>query len=191
MIQKKALAAQHWGAIASDVAAQTKESLAKSDFLQGRSLYVAPVSGAPFDKAFANYMISSLVRAGLPVTPNSDGAVELKYETQVIYHRVEFDPKEKGYIAGAPQSAGSDLWVLRNVDDHNFTGAAAAADVAATPDAEKYRTLPTNTELLITTSIADDDKYVQRSTDAYYIERADAQLFFRSSAFKEWEVKEE
>ena len=72
--QDKALAAQHWGAIAADVASRTKNTLAIRDFLYGRSLYVVPDSSAAFDIAFTNFMITALVEAGLPVSSKPDGA---------------------------------------------------------------------------------------------------------------------
>ncbi len=169
--QDKALAAQHWGAIAADVAARTKSTLASRDFLDGRAFYVAPSSQAAFDQAFTNFMITALVQAGLPVTTQQEGAVEIKYETQVIEHRVEFDPRKQGYVPGAPENVAASFWVMRNAPE---------SVTASSPTAEppgKAHMWPTSAEMVVTTSVVDADQYLQRTTDAYYIEGADIELF--------------
>lgn len=193
--QKKLLAAQHWNFIADDVVEQTKASLAKQNYLAGRPLYVASSSETQFDHAFRNYMISSLVNANLPVSTKKDGAVEIKYETQVIQHAVPFDPRTKGYQPGTATLAVSGLWILRNALEHWSTNDAviATVGVAAAYDIykafENKKAAPTNTELLITTSVVNsaNDQYVMRKTDAYYIDRAESSLF-KPSVFKDWKV---
>ena len=192
--QHTVLAAQHWGAIAADVALQTRHSLETSKVLGTRSIYVAPFSSSTFDLAFTNFMISSLVKAGIPVTSNPEGALQLKYETQVVYHNVEFDPREQGFIpglavAGAATFVAADIWVLHEALDRDSTLLGLVGTIApgVAYDVVKVRNEPTNTELLITTSITDSEQYVHRTTDAYYIARADAGLF-KPSVFKEWKV---
>ena len=179
--QKKLLAAKQWGLIAADVAAQTKAALEKNDFLMGRSLYVAPTSKAPFDQAFANYMVTSLVNAGLPVTSNPEAGVLLKYETQVIPHKISLDLANEGFTPVLTMGTAWG-WVMRNAFVHNSVrlGVAGTLTAAAALDymrANGKELSPTDVELLITTSVIDNEQYLQRSTDAYYIEKADAELF--------------
>ncbi len=176
--QKKLMAVQQWGMIAADVAAQTRANVASQDFLKGRPLYVVPFSKAPFDQAFTNYMITSLVNAGLPVSAKPEGAVEIKYETQMIVHKASLDPRSEGFLPIATIGT-SGAWVLRNAAVHNSVSLAAGTTIAAAAIFDYMRTQvwPTDVELLITTSIIDDDQYKQRSTDAYYIEKAEAELF--------------
>lgn len=178
--QVKLTAAQHWGAIAADIAAQTRHTLAANPFLDGRALYVA-TSDLPFGQAFSNFMITALVEAGLPVSTQPEGAVEIRYETQLIRHKVELDPRKKGYVPGAPGRVGVNFWVMRN------------APQAGTPDpapdaASRERLWPTSVELVVTTSIVEADQYLQRTTDAYYIEQADADLFRNERNYREWSV---
>ncbi len=179
--QKKLLAAQQWGLIAADVAAQTKATLEKNDFLMGRSLYVAPFSKAPFDQAFTNYMVTSLVNAGVPVTNNPEVGVLLKYETQVIPHKTSLDLANKGFtpILTLGTAWG---WVMRNAKVNNSLGLGMAGTLSAAAALDYLRSnhgvvSPTDVELLITTSVINNEQYLQRSTDAYYIEKADAELF--------------
>ena len=186
--QDKALAAQHWGAIAADVASRTKNTLAIRDFLYGRSLYVVPDSSAAFDIAFTNFMITALVEAGLPVSSKPDGAVGIRYETQLIQHKVEFDPRKEGYVPGAPENVEANFWVQRHV---------AVQEPRITPPEERptpTHMWPTCVELVVTTSIEDIDQYQQRTTDAYYIENADVELFKNKGierSLKQWRVVSE
>jgi len=175
------LAAQQWGLIAADVATQTKVSLEKNDFLMGRALYVAPTSKAPFDLAFNNYMVTSLVNAGLPVTSNPEAGVLLKYETQVIPHKISLDLANEGFTPVFTLGTAWG-WVMRNAFVHNSIrlGVAGTLTAAAALDymrANSKDLSPTDVELLITTSVIDNEQYLQRSTDAYYIEKAEAELF--------------
>lgn len=186
VVQHKALAAQHWGAIAADVAVRTKQGLSTNNFLDGRPLYVAPSTKVAFDQAFSNFMMTALVEAGLPVSAIPDGAVEIKYETQLIQHHVEFDPRRQGYVPGAPARVGANFWVLRNAGNQD-----AAAPVGKADKDGREHMWPTSAELVVTTSIVDSEQYQQRTTDAYYIEQADAELFKSNGVertYKEWKV---
>jgi len=189
-VQNKAMVAQHWGAIAADVAAQTKRHQAERDFLQERPLYVAPASESAFDQAFTSFMITALVEAGLPVAMQPEDAVEIRYETQLIPHNLEFDPRKQGYVPGAPTTVGANFWVLRNAAQP----LAEISDDAATSD-PRSRMGPSSLEMLITTSVIDNAHYIQRSTDAYYIEQADADLFKvrmveeKPRVYREWSVE--
>ena len=184
--QDKALAAQHWGAIASDVVARTKSALTDKDALQGRSLFVTSSSKSPFEQAFANFMVTRLVEAGLPVTTQQDESLEISYETQLIQHKTDFDPRKVGYVPGAPEGIGASYWVMRNVE--NPTGRSATMQEQSHGKAGMY---PTSIELVVTTSVMDGENYLHRTTDVYYVEGADTELFRskgQGSAFKEWGV---
>lgn len=194
--QKRLVAAQQWGAVAADVAAQTKASISQQDFLQGRLLHVVPFSKAPFDQAFTNYMITSLVNAGLPVTPNPEGAVELKYETQIITHNASLGPRGEGYVPVAASGATGGGRVMRNAQERQVAPPAKTVSAAKALDSQATQTWPANVELLIATSIIDNDQYLQRSTDAYFIEAAEAELFMppveaaqaKPRVLREWKV---
>lgn len=81
------------------MAAQTKQHLADTNFLTDRSLSVMAASNSPFDQAFSNFIITGLVAAGVPVATHAEGAVELRYETQLIRHHPGSDARSS---AGAP-----------------------------------------------------------------------------------------
>lgn len=190
-VQNTALVAQHWGAIAADVAAQTKKNQAGKDIFQDRPFFVNSTSTSPFDLAFTNFMITALVEAGLQVTMQPEGALEIRYETQLIRHNLEFDPRNQGYVPGAPTNVGAGFWVLRNANRPLAEGVVSDAS----QDDPRARLRPSSVEMLITTSIVDGDQYIQRSSDAYYIEKADAELFevksvepVKQRVYREWNV---
>lgn len=172
--QKKVEAVQHWGAIAADAVEQTRIALIGKDFARGKPLYVMEDSSTHFDRAFRNYMITSLVNSGLPVSTEKKGAIEISYETQVVRHGASFDPALFGYKPGMATVGTAGFWILRNAS----TTGIAVGTLAGAIGYDAYKaTEPTGVELLITTSIVHDNRYVMRNTDAYYIEKADAYLF--------------
>ena len=92
--QLKISAAQQWGMIAEDAAEQTRLALLKADYLKdGTPLYVSEQTNAHFDRGFRNYLITSLVKSGLNVVTQKDGAVEVQYDSQVVRHGASFDPR--------------------------------------------------------------------------------------------------
>lgn len=178
--QKIAVAAQHWGMIAADAVQQTKLALEAQSFPKTRPVYVAMGKDTEFDRAFRNYLITGLVNAGVVVAPTLEGAVEIGYETQVISHAAPFDPGQFGYQPGMATAGVSGFWILRNAVGKWSTGSVAVGTIvgAAAYDAYKFgNPEQTGVELLLTTSIIQNQRYVMRSTDAYYIERGDAALF--------------
>lgn len=181
--QKIAVAAQHWGMIATDAVQQTQMALAGQDTLKGLPVYVAENTNTEFHKAFRNFMISGLVNAGIAVSSKKEGAVEIAYETQVIRHNSRgepFDPSANGYRPGALTGGVTGFWVLRNAMEKWSSGWNAAASIGAAAGYDVYRSgnpEPTGVELLLTTSIVHKDRYLMRNTDAYYVEDADISLF--------------
>lgn len=179
--QKKANAARHWGMIASDAVTQTRETLAGKEFARDRPLFVAEKADATdFDRAFRNYMITGLVNAGMPVSTKKEGAVEIAYETQVIRHPEPFDPLVAGYKPGVATATVSGLWILRNAVTRWSSASAAAGTIAMAGAYDAWRaTSPgeTGVEVLLTTSIVHEDRYVMRMTDAYYVEQGAAMLY--------------
>ena len=173
--QLKISAAQQWGMIAEDAAEQTRLALLKADYLKdGTPLYVSEQTNAHFDRGFRNYLITSLVKSGLNVVTQKDGAVEVQYESQVVRHGASFDPRALGYKPGALTAGVASFWILRDAS----TAGLAAGTLAAAAGLDVYNARkPTNVELLLTTSIVQGNRYLMRNTDAYYIEKADAYLF--------------
>jgi hypothetical protein len=178
--QKKVMAVQHWGWIANDAVVQTKLALSKKAFAKSQPLYVTDDVNTDFGRGFRKYMIAALIDEGFTVSTKKEGAIELGYEAQVIRHESAFDPLAFGYKPGMAAGTVTGFWVLRNAIQHWSTTSAGIGSVAAAAGYDVYKSLnpgETGVELLISTSITHQDRYVMLNADAYYIEKGEAWLF--------------
>lgn len=178
--QKKAMAAQHWGMIAGDAVEQTRLALGKQAVSKDKPLYVADNANTDFSRAFRKYMIAGLLDAGFVVSAKKEGAIEVGYEAQVIHHASSFNPQTFGYKPGMAVGGVTGFWVLRDALrtwSRDALGIASVATAAAYDIYQAKNPGETGVELLISTSIIHDDKYVMLNADAYYIEKGEAWLF--------------
>ena len=176
---RKAKSAEHWNVIAGDVSAQTA-ALKDRPELQGKPLYVSPsADNSDFSRGFQTMLISKLVNSGLQVVTKPEGAVEVKYEAQVVRHLAGQGDYQPGTVAAL---AGGIL-VARQiaVSGASSTGKAvgATALIAGADLLTAYAKLhsATNTEVIITTSLIDNNRFLMRKTDVYYVEDAEGVMF--------------
>lgn len=189
--QAKVAAAQHWNMIANDVVAETQRTLRNTPSLNNRLLYVKS-GDSDFEQGFSSYIKSGLVSHGTPVATTPEGAVEVSYHVQVIWHQPGFNPEKYGYVPGTATAQVAGFWILRDavLNASRDTWIAGSMTVAAAYDVyQQFRqsAISTSTELLVTTYIADNNRYYMHKTDAYYIEKADAALF-SPNVLKTWKV---
>lgn len=178
--QKKAMAAQHWGFIANDAVAQTKFALSKQSQLRDKPLYISENTTSEFSRAFRKYMIAELIDADFKVSTKKEGAIELGYEAQVIRHASSFDPSAFGYKPGMATAGVAGFWVLRDALKSFSFSSAGVGTLAAAGAYDVYSAQnpgETGIELLISTSIIHEDRYVMLNADAYYIEQGESGLF--------------
>lgn len=135
-------------------------------------------------------MITHMVNRGLSVSNTAQGAVEVAYETQIVRHASD----RPVYIPGALTTLTGGVIVARSLAISSPSpwvaggvglGAAAAIDLAA-----GHVAAPTNTELIVTTSITNDGIFVMRKSDVYYIEDEDVDLFLAKERahVRDWKV---
>lgn len=171
---KKAKSAQHWDVIASDVAAQTKASV------PGKTLYVDDADGGDFSRGFRSFLITRLVNGGAQVSIKPEGALKVSYETQVVRHN---DDRNDLPRPGQITALAGGIYVAREISlGHTSTSSKVGGIAALTAIADlggAYAKLhsPTNTEVIVTTSITDGGKYLMRKTDVYYVEDAEGAMF--------------
>ena len=174
--QKKARAAHHWDVLADDVTAQTIAALKKNGIADGSPLFVAPPSdNSPFGNAFRNFLITRMVNRGLPVKNAPAGTVELHYETQLVRH----ESSRYAHIPGSFSALTAGIWVLYDLVGSGSGALPGAYGLSALADygMGHYAGGATPTEMIVTSSIVVDQKYVLRKSDIYYIEDADLGLF--------------
>lgn len=175
--QHKVRAAGHWELLARDVAARTRATLEKAGYDARTPMHVAPpASATAFDFAFREFLITEMVQSGAAVHQQPGAELSVTYQSQVVRHnsdRPYFIPGQFTMLAAGLIAA----YGLR----HEHLDAKLLAGVGLTAAADYANSVasggPTNTELILTTTVAREGRYLSRTTDVYYLENADAPLF--------------
>lgn len=188
--QKVARTAHHWDVVADDVVAQTLDAIGKMPQFQGRSIVVTPSRNTAFNTAFREFMITHLVSSGAQVgvckTVKTSGRgfqaegpeVEVHYDTQLIVHGKDVP----NYAPGRFTALAAGVAVIRNAWFDGETNAALLAAGALADFGLGHAARPTRTEIIVTTSITDQNRFVARKSDIYYVPDADARLFIQKVA---------
>lgn len=171
--QPKVQAAAHWNTIAVDVASQMSTKL-----VERRPLHVAqPATKSAFDRAFANQLVSALVGSGHTVLKSPAGALTVEVDTQIV----SFSPDRPQYRhAGTATALATGVWAL-HVGEAT-AGAALFATIAAADAYTWFRSEfatgeTPKTEIIVTTSVSDNNQYLSRNTSVYYVADSDKALY--------------
>ncbi|MCO5110437.1 MAG: hypothetical protein R3E55_09890 [Burkholderiaceae bacterium] len=180
-VQPKVRSAGHWELVSRDVVAQTLATLDKAGVAPGTQLHVAlPLNPSSFDLAFRDFLITKLVQSGAPVQQMPGQTLDVTYHAQLVRHNSErphFIPGQFTMLAAGLMAA----YGLRHEHiDAQMLGALGLT-VAADYGASINSGGPTNTEMILTTTVARGGQYIARKTDVYYLENADTPLFMRPS----------
>ncbi len=181
--QKKAKSAHHWDVLADDITGQTQATLKKNPELDGKPLYVSTSEeSSPFGFALRNFLITRMVNRGMPVTTEKEGAVELQYETQLVRH----ESSRYAHVPGTFTALTAGVWVLRDLVSSGSAALPGSIGLAALADygMGQYAGGATPTELIVTSTIIRDKKFVMRKSDIYYLEDADLGLFVKENALQ-------
>lgn len=188
--QKVARTAHHWDVIAADVVTQTANTLASTQRLQGRSVLVVPLARkTAFDAAFNDFMINQMVDRGIQVSVCELGGtgmiqdpdVKVKYQARVIVHSTA--PQ---YHPGLLTALATGVYVARIIGESDISrdakGLLAVGAFGAIDAAAGYITLATRTEVVVTTTIEENNRFIMRRSDIYYVPDGDASLFLRRAS---------
>ncbi len=191
--QQKMQAAYHWDVLAEDVAVQIAETLEKWGYLN-QPVYVRPACGAPtrvcvphyetpFGEGFHDLLLTQLVNYGLKVSVKPDGALIVTNKVQLVYHRSDRIARTSrpGLISAVSALAGTWAMVIRDAQLHGgsiaetaaWAGAGLTGGILYDVTSGMFTKGMPHSEVLITTSIKDYDRYLMRKTDIYYINDAD------------------
>lgn len=188
--QKKVRSAGHWDAVAEHVVSTTLALLGKTP-AAGAALQVSlPPSPTTFDRAFRELLITRLVNYGQTVVERDDAPIKVSYQAQVVRHNSD----RPHFVPGLFTALTAGVYVAHYLGVHAHQDAALAgglvyaamADVASS----QYTGGPTHTEVILTTTIMQGDRYLVRNTDVYYVEDSDATLFqvVRGPAVRDFKV---
>ncbi|HSL39869.1 MAG TPA: hypothetical protein VK857_05810 [Desulforhopalus sp.] len=175
--QKKLQASQHWEVLAYDLAGRINRQLIQSDHIT-HAVFVeetcgdegkicAPGQVSAFNEAFRDLLITNLVDYGVPTSNRDHGeAIKVLYKVQVVRHQAN---RVRTIQPGVLTGLSAAVLVLRNAPSElRILAGGIAADVANSTMASHSRH-----EVIITTSMIRDDRYLFRATDIYYINDRD------------------
>lgn len=188
--QKVARSAQHWDVVAEDVVEQTLQAIKEKPQLQHRGVYVKPARTTAFNTVFRDFMITHLVNEGVSVSEckiaQADAPgfvvdpddVEVRYDARVIVHSddsPDYQPPRLTLLAAG-------VGVVREIAMAGYGNTAVVTGAALTDWWRGYIAHPTRTELIITTTVVEHNRFVMRTKDIYYIPDGDVRLFSRKVA---------
>lgn len=173
--QAKLQAVAHWNVIARNMVQELSPTLKVN---ARRPLYVSSRQNAAFDHAIVTQLTTALVNQGYIVVkkPEHD-ALSVELETQMV----AFDAKRPQYrFAGERTLLVGSVWVLHAIEESGafLASAAVAGHDAYTWFRSHFAPGATpKTEILVTVSVADDQRYYARTTSAYYTSDDDRSLY--------------
>ena len=185
--QQKMQAVHHWKLLSEDVAHLVAEKIDGS--YQGTliPIFVAPSGITPFEKAFHDLLLTSLVEIGLDVSNRPEGNRQLTFDIQVITHHdkilgsraVVYESLAPGFFVqrGAPASYGLEI----RTDEAEVI--ASGAELNAQTE-EYIVELPKN-EIIVTTSLMFSGKYIMRNSSIYYINDPDWSQYVLKSRYRD------
>lgn len=184
--QKKARAVHHWDVLAADVAGRVAEKIAL--WPQGEyPIHVTVPDGSSFNQGFLKLLRVHLLNRGVVVSAVPT-EVQLEVQTQIVQHEADVPRNFPVPMAGTLIGTGVGVWRDWTVHYPNRTllpgmatalglGAGVALDMAHLYTQGAAAGGPTRTEVLVTTTLKTNDRYLAGSADLYYIEREDAVLY--------------
>lgn len=172
--QKKLQSVSHWQLIAEDTSAQLVSVLPSE---KKRIYVVQNDKQSAFQKAFNQQLISSLIAAGYPVMKHQNMGDTLTVEVKVDPVRFSENPKRTQNVGEATTLAGG-LWVLRDIYSNVSAGAGMMAaavgyDVFNYVNSENSSGKTPKTELLVTTTVSDNNRFYANSSNVYYTTASD------------------
>lgn len=180
--QKKARAVHHWDVLADDVAGRIADKI--REWPPGEyPIHVSTVSDASFNQGFRKLLMTRLLDRGVALSTQPAG-VQLVVDAQVVQHPAQTFNLNRASLPLTRLAIG--VTVARDLVHAPPAAASVAGTLGAAAllaDATSYLTEgpaaggPTRTEVLITTSLENADRYLARTADVYYIEDADAALY--------------
>ena len=175
--QQKMQAAHHWDVLANDLSNKINNELIRSDFLN-TAVFVKETCGddkepcennrtPDFNEGFRDLLITQLVNYGIPTSaiPDRD-AITVNYKVQVLHHKANrIRTIRPGYLTFLTAA----IAVIRHAPEELI----AVATAAGVDSVNAGYTMSSDFEVIITTSMVFQNKYLFRSSDIYYINSAD------------------
>jgi hypothetical protein len=183
--QEKLQAAAHWDAVATDLA---KEILTALPTPLTGNLYVSARQESPFTQAMKEQLTTAMVRSGYPVAKQPEGAIGVEIDTQVV----EFsEGRSQNKWIGLPTALVTGAWAVRTLSTEVTAKTTAAATVTAGAigydvynwfKAQSASGPTPQTEIVVSVSVSDENRYLARATHVYYVADSDRALYDAAAA---------
>ncbi len=172
--QQKMQAVQHWELLAEDVDCKIDDYLESQHNLPGEDMYLVPGGNTPFEKTFYDLLLTQLVDKGVPVSRQKGSPLTLSFDLELVRHSKRVIQTETGvYSSLAPgvyvQRNKGTTWSPEQVLETEKQLANSQVNV----DAGAYTTFEPAMEVVITTSLTKNDRYLMRDSSVYYINEKD------------------
>jgi hypothetical protein len=175
--QQHLQAVEHWSIIAQDLANQTIVALDKHQLSKAPIYVKYPPVKTEFSVAFHDFLIDSLVKMGMKVNRSNTNNTVLEYKVQAIEFNTDRDVALIN-TAAKWTSVGAGILVIRDVMRKSFSS--RSTDVmtgAILYDFWKADEGAPKLELLVSSSIVDKNVYLMKTTDIYYANLGDKELY--------------
>lgn len=173
--QAKLQAAAHWSVIANHMVQQLGPTLKAN---ARRPLYVSARQNSDFSRAVATHVATALVNQGYVVAKKPDHEVlTIEFETQLV----AFSANRPQYrFSGERTFLAETAWVLTGIEHSTAwlaTAAIAGYDAYRWFHAHFAPGATPKSEIIVTLSVADDQRYYARTTSVYYTADSDRTLY--------------
>lgn len=173
--QKHIQAVEHWKVIAQDTADQISASIEEKK-MKDAVFYVNPVSEiTPFNRAFYDFLMESLIKNQIKITPDKYRGVPINYKIQAIQFEAERNPYFENKLPWTSLTAG--VLVARGIVDSVATFIQSVPMAIATAEDLRELNKGLQLELVVTTSILNNNVYTFRNSDIYYANAIDVELY--------------
>lgn len=171
--QEKIQAVYHWGLLAEHIAGLVKVAL-ETEYTNnrlGRPIYVAPSGITPFEKVFHALLMTKLFATGLSISNNPEQSLLLSFDIELVKHPKRLIRVNKDIY----RSLGPGLIVKSHIPLSEFQKAShrdyqvGRNTVLSNEGSDYLFTLPEN-EIIITSSLTYNDRYIMRNSSVYYID---------------------
>ena len=180
--QPKVQAAAHWAVIARHMATEMGPTLRTAP---SRSLYVEPLQSSTFGKGVKSHLVTALVNDGFVVVKNPvPGALKIELDTQVVAFSAD---RPQYRYNGLPTALASGAWVLTSIQhspEWLLTAGLYGYDAHRWFTAQFAPGATPKTEMIVTVSVADEQRYYARNTSVYYTSDEDVALYDAALAAK-------
>jgi hypothetical protein len=174
--QKQLQASQHWAIVADDMSNQVIKNL-QTRGLFDKPIYVAIKSNhSAFSQALNDFMITNLVKKGAKVSRSKEKSTVLDYKIQVLKFNAN---RSVALPSKAPLTvlAGGVVVTRLVADLVDLTGFEQAIITGAVLTDLWTNDIAPKLELVVTTSIVENNLYAMRTTDIYYANAEDINLY--------------